>query len=112
MSEKKELLFSVTKKDLEVRSYSSKKAGGQHANRHPNGQVVKHKASGAEGRCQDHRSKAQNLKVALQRLVASKKFKAWARIEAAKATGEIDEQLHRWMQPENMKVETFDPEEE
>jgi len=33
---KKEHLFSVTKKDIEITYYSGRGAGGQHRNRHKN----------------------------------------------------------------------------
>jgi protein subunit release factor A len=46
---KKELLFSVTKKDFNVDYFSGKGAGGQYRNKHQNCVRLKHIESGAYG---------------------------------------------------------------
>jgi len=87
----KEKLFSVTKKDLVIEYFSGTGAGGQHRNRHKNSCRVKHLESGAIGTCQDQRSKLQNTKIAFRRMAESDKFQKWLRIEAARATGELEQ---------------------
>lgn len=86
---KKELLFSVTKKDLILEYFSGTGKGGQHRNKHQNCCRCKHQDSGAVGTCQEHRSKTQNTKIAFRRMVDSKEFQDWLRIEAARAMGQI-----------------------
>ena len=86
---KKELLFSVTKKDLVFEYFSGTGAGGQHRNKHKNSCRCKHSPSGAVGSCQDHRSKEQNTRIAFRRMAESKEFQAWLKLEASRATGEL-----------------------
>jgi len=85
----KELLFSVTKKDLVLEYFSGSGAGGQHRNKCQNSCRCKHPPSGAVGSCQEHRSKIQNTKIAFRRMVQSKEFQEWIRIESARATGQL-----------------------
>jgi len=91
MSTKKEKLFSVTKKDLILDYFSGTGAGGQHRNKCQNSCRCKHPASGAIGVCQEGRSKAQNTRVAFRRMVNSDEFQRWVRIEASRATGELED---------------------
>jgi len=88
---KKELLFSVTKKDLIFEYFSGTGAGGQHRNKHQNCARVKHLPSGAIGTCQEHRSKTQNTKIAFRRMAESEKFQKWIRIEASRMSGKLEE---------------------
>ena len=81
--------------------------GGQHRNKHQNCCRCKHPISGAVGSCQEHRSKIQNTKLAFRRMVQSKMFQEWLKVEAARAMGhtsninnKIDKELIR-----NIKVE-------
>ena len=111
----KELLFSVTAKDLTITYFSGKGGGGQHRNRHKNCVKMVHSDSGATGVGQRERSLTQNKRVAFRTLVDSKKFKAWLKLETSKAlmsTQEkerakkrVDKELENAMQPENIKVE-------
>jgi protein subunit release factor A len=87
----KQILFSVTKKDLVIEYFSGTGNGGQHKNKHQNCCRVKHPPSGAVGLCQEERSKVQNTKKAFRRMVDSDKFQAWLRLETARRTGEIAE---------------------
>jgi len=71
--------------------------------------------SGAIGEGRDQRGQVQNKRVAFQRLAESEKFRAWLKIEAARAMlsqGEswaIKERVEAWMSPENLVVEFFTP---
>lgn len=90
-TEKREKLFSVTKKDLVIEYFSGTGAGGQHRNKCQNSCRCKHPDSGAVGICQDGRSKAENTRVAFKRMVNTDAFQKWVRIEASRVTGELDE---------------------
>ncbi len=115
----KELLFSVTKDDLEISFFSGTGAGGQHRNKHQNCVRMRHPDSGTATQCSEHRSKDQNLRTAFQRLVDDKKFKAWSRKKAAEMmiTKEQREKqklesekpvVDCTIRPDNIKIEVKD----
>ncbi len=87
----RELLFSVTRKDLVLEYFSGTGAGGQHRNKCQNSCRCKHPPSGAVGLSQEERSKEQNTHKAFRRMVASAAFQSWLRVEAARRTGELAE---------------------
>jgi len=74
---KKELLFSVTRKDLKVQTFKSGGKGGQHQNKTDSGVRIIHSESGAVGESREERSQHRNKKIALKRLVKHPKFKIW-----------------------------------
>jgi len=103
----KKKLFSVTKKDLVIEYFSGTGAGGMHRNKCQNSCRVKHPPSRAIGVCQEHRSKVQNTKIAFRRMVDSKEFQNWIRIEASRITGEtaqIEKKIDKELQ-NNVKEE-------
>jgi hypothetical protein len=110
----KELLFSVTKKDLEITYYSGSGAGGQYRNKHQNCCRIKHKETGIIATGQDERSREQNTKNAFRRLCENPKFKTWLKIKTAEALAKsppekpIDEIVDEAMRPENLKIEAVD----
>lgn len=114
----KELLFSVTKKDLDISYYTGTGPGGQHKNKTQNCVRIQHKESGAIATGQDERSRAQNLKNAFLRLTNHPKFKAWMKVKTAEMMAdkdaerrEIERKVDRAMSEANVKVEFYDPEE-
>ena len=116
---KRELLFSVTKKDLEISYFSGTGAGGQHRNKHQNCVRIKHPESGVIVTGQEERSKDQNLKNAFKRLCEHPKFKSWMKIKTAEMLldkeelrREIEEKVEEAMKEENLRIEYYDPEEE
>ena len=107
----RELLFSVTKKDLEISYFSGTGAGGQHRNKHQNCVRMKHPASGATATGQTARSRAANLKAAFKSLVASDKFKTWLQLEISSRLYDeisIEEKVERMMSPENLLIEEIE----
>ncbi len=111
----KELLFSLTKKDFEMQVFRSGGAGGQNQNKVSSGVRFIHKVSGAVGEARDSRDQITNKKHAFERLYSSKKFQAWLKLEIARRNG-LEETVRRkvaeMMQPQNLKIEYFDVEEE
>ncbi len=108
----RELLFSVTKKDLNIQYFSGKGAGGQHRNKSQNCVRMIHPDSGASVIATEQRSRRQNLKMALKRLANQKKFKSWILIKASVVCGEIrdiNKQVDEMMSDENLKIEYFTP---
>jgi hypothetical protein len=103
----KEILFSVTAKDLRFDYYRGSGAGGQHRNKTESAVRCTHPDSGAVGQAEDSRSQHDNKKLAFRRMAESKKFQDWCRLEACRVTGklaEIEEYLDREMAT-NIKVE-------
>ncbi len=104
---KKELLFSVTKKDFIIQTFRSGGKGGQHQNKTDSGVRIIHSASGARGECRNHREQIRNKKEALKRLTNSNKFKLWMnRMVHEVLDGKtIEEKVEEQMIPKNLKVE-------
>ena len=109
----KKLLFSLTKEDFETDTFRSGGKGGQHQNKVESGVRIRHLASGAVGECREFRSQHQNKKAAFERLVSSKEFKLWHKIECSRLLGQIktQEQIEKEvdadMRPENLKIQFF-----
>lgn len=111
MSKHRELLFSVTAKDLEFQATKGSGPGGQHRNKTSTAIRCIHRASGAVGFASDDKSQHRNKRAAFRRMAESKKFQDWIRLEAARRTGElarVEEAVKRAMREENLKVEMHD----
>lgn len=107
----KELLFSVTKNDFEMQTFRAGGSGGQNQNKVNSGVRLIHKASGARGEARDQRSFEQNRRNAFLRLIETKTFKAWHKIETARRLGQlvdIEEQVKKQMNPKNLLIEVKD----
>lgn len=104
----KELLFSVTKKDLEISYFSGTGGGGQHRNKHQNCVKMYHKNSGARSTGQSNKERKSNLKEAFNNLVESQKFKIWLneRIYEEANQISIEKKVKDLMSPENLRIET------
>lgn len=104
---KRELLFSVSKKDLEISYFSGTGAGGQHRNKHQNCVRIYHPESGARSTGQSNRERQSNLKEAFRNLVESPKFKLWHNAKTLELiSGEtLEEKVSKAIQPENLRVE-------
>lgn len=110
MGTKKELVFSVIKKDFEVQTFRSGGKGGQHQNKTDSGVRIIHKDSGAVGESRNHRSQYQNKKEALKRLANSNKFKLWTQKMVFEITGgkSIEQRVDEQLKEENLKIEIVD----
>ena len=107
---KKELLYSLTKKDFELQTFRSGGPGGQNQNKRNTGVRIIHPESGAVGESREHRTQFQNRKAALKRLVAHSKFKIWNNtkcyeIYMGKTLEKIVEEM---MEKKNLKIEVLE----
>lgn len=104
---KRELLFSVTKKDLKISYFSGKGGGGQHRNKHKNCVRIQHHESGAIGTGQSHKERKSNMKEAFENIVNTGKFKIWHnnKIREILEGKKIEEKVNEMMEPENLKIE-------
>lgn len=107
---KKEFLFSITKKDLDVQTFRGSGPGGQHRNKTDSAVRIVHKASTAVGESQTEKSQHRNKRIALKRLVESKKFKIWLNRKVHEITSgkTIEQRVEEAMMPENIRVEARD----
>lgn len=103
----KELLFSVTKKDLDITFFSGTGPGGQNRNKVQNCVRMRHPDSGAHSTGQSNRDRQANLKEAFLTLVNSPTFKIWH----TKKTHElisgktVEQRVMESMVESNLKVE-------
>jgi protein subunit release factor A len=107
---KKEHLFSVTKKDLDIQTFKAGGKGGQNQNKRDTGVRIVHRESGAVGECREERSQLQNKKKAFRRMIEDKKFQLWINRRAyEEIKGKtIRQVVEEQMKPENLKVEVVD----
>ena len=82
------LLFSVTKKDLTRQTFRCPGKGGQNVNKVETGVRFIHPPSGAVGHSCTHRHQHRNEVEAFRRLVDTKEFKAWHKVECARRLGQ------------------------
>lgn len=103
----KKKLFTIHKKEFEIQTFQSGGPGGQHQNKTDSGVRIIHKVSGAVGESRTDKSQHRNKKIALQRLVASVKFKLWiTRISHEIISGEtIEQKIEKLMHSDNIKIE-------
>lgn len=103
----RKLLFSVTKKDLEIDYFSGTGAGGQYRNKHQNCVRIRHKASGAIVTGQSGRDRKSNEREAIRNLAAHPKFKLWhaAMVHAALSGKSLDQRIDEAMRESNLKIE-------
>lgn len=109
----KQILFSVTRADLDVQTFRASGPGGQNVNKRDTGVRIVHRTSGAVGESCDERQQAQNKKIAFHRMVESRTFQSWVKMQAAarlQGFRDAEAKVERDMSPENLKVEFFDPE--
>lgn len=104
----KQLLFSVTKKDLKIETFKSGKSGGQRRDKVSTAVRITHPESKAIGQSQDQRSLEQNKKIAFRRMLDTPEWKKWHRIKSAEMMGILDlieDRVNREMKEENLKIE-------
>lgn len=89
MDNKKELLFSVTKEDCNWSYTKGTGAGGQKRNKTSSAVHCTHKASGAKGYSESSRSQLENKRDAFLKMIETKTFKEWHRMEVMRRTGKL-----------------------
>lgn len=102
------LVFSVTRKDLIIDTFTAGGPGGQHQNRSNTAVRIRHPPSGAAGECRQFRSQHQNLVTALHRMVDSQKFQIWKAKMLWSNPEPADVWVDRMMHPSNLLVMGMD----
>ena len=106
----KQLLFSITQKDLRVDYFRCGGKGGQKVNKTSACCRITHTASGAVGLGKSSRKRSENKREAFRNMAEAKKFKSWLRIEiAARLEGyrDVEHKVDQMMDPKNLKIEVF-----
>lgn len=88
-SSSKQLLFSVTKKDLIRQTFCTGGPGGQHKNATQNGVRFIHEASGARAESGHDRDQFRNERSAFKKLIETPAFKSWHKMECARRMGQV-----------------------
>lgn len=105
----KQLLFSVTKDDVEWQTFRSGGKGGQNQNKVESGARCIHPPSGARAESREFRDQPLNKRAAFRRMTETKEFKAWHKLEVARRLGKItktvDEIVDEQMRSENLRIE-------
>lgn len=106
----RELLFSVTARDLEWEYFRTGGKGGQAQNKTSNGARVHHRPSGAVGESREERSQLQNRRAALKRMTEHPRFTFWVheRVKELDSGKTAEQRVDEQMAPENLKVEVKD----
>lgn len=108
---KKEQLFTIQRKDFKLEFFRAGGKGGQKQNKTSSACRITHPDSGAVGESREERSQTQNRKLAFERLVASKEFKIWLRVEAAarmQGYRDAKAKVEELMKPANLLIEGVD----
>jgi hypothetical protein len=106
----RELLFSVTRKDLDETPIRGSGPGGQHRNKTSTGIRLKHRASGAVAEATDSKSQSTNRVNAFKRLLETPEFKRWYReaVHVAMGRKPLEQELAEAMSPENITTQVLD----
>jgi len=104
---KKELLFSITKKDFKIEYFSGTGRGGQYRNKHQNCVRLHHPDSSVIVTGQSNRERKTNLREALANLVKHPKFRIWynCKVQEVLEGQSIKEKVDKMMKPENLRIE-------
>jgi len=104
----KELLFSVTKDDFEITTFSGTGKGGQNRNKKQKCVRLKHKDTGIITVGQNERSLEQNKKSAFMNMVNHPDFKKYMKLRTSRELGEVydvEQKVEEAMKEENLKIE-------
>ena len=104
---KRELLFSLTKKDFKLQFFRGQGPGGQHRNKNDTAVRITHMESGAVATSQEFKSQNQNKKAALHRLIKTPKFRVWQamKVQEILTKKTVEQRVEEQMDPKNIRVE-------
>lgn len=108
----KEILFSVGASDCEWSYTRGTGNGGQKKNKTNSAVHCMHRPSGAHGYSESSRSQADNKRDAFVKMVNTKEFKEWHRLEYMRRTGEmakIDEYVSNEMKKIKVEIKQNGP---
>jgi protein subunit release factor A len=100
-------LVSVTIADCRVETFRASGHGGQAVNKRDTAVRVTHTPSRATAVSREHRGQLENKRAAFGKMVRSREFQNWLRIESAARLGSrsIDDIVDEQMSPANIRTE-------
>lgn len=103
----RELLLSVTRKDLDIEHYRGSGNGGQNRNVRDTACRIRHRDSGAVAQAEEHRTFDANRKTAFLRLTKHPKFRVWLAemTQIAQGLPSVEQRVEEAMDPKFLKVE-------
>ncbi len=104
----KELLVSVTRNDCQWSYTRGTGAGGQKRNKTSSAVHVFHEPSGARGYSEAGRSQLHNRQDAFRKMVNTREFQRWLKIESARKMGlayDAEKIISEQMQEKNLRIE-------
>ena len=104
----RKLLFSVSAKDFEIQTFTCGGKGGSGKDTSNNGVRLIHPPSGARAEARDSRNQNRNKQAAFLRLLETKEWKLWHKLEVAKQLGYVqkaEDAVAVAMDPQNLKIE-------
>ena len=107
----KQLLFSLNKNDFEITAMRAGGPGGQKQNKTSSAIRIFHPLSGASSESRSERSQSINKKLAFEKLVKTKMFQNWLKLEICRKSGimdEIEQTVNELMEEHNIKTEVKD----
>lgn len=110
MTNAKQRVLHLTRKDFIRQTFRAGGPGGQNQNKRDTGVRFVHPGSGARGESREKRTQKENERLAFRRMAESDRFQKWLRVEHARAIGAIDAAVAEAMRPENLLVEFYTPE--
>lgn len=82
-------ILSITKDDFEIQAIRAGGPGGQKQNKTSSAIRMIHRASGISSVSRDERSQKANMRSAFSKLVKSKEFNAWLKLEICRRDGTL-----------------------
>lgn len=111
--QKRELLFSLTKKDFIIEPYKGSGKGGQHRNKTMSCVRIRHPESGAEAVGTEHREQRRNRALAFRRLTETPRFRIWHKQKVNQllhGERQLEKKVDEAMRSENIRTEIWDTE--
>jgi protein subunit release factor B len=104
---RKELLFSITKKDMVIQYFSGTGPGGQSRNKNQNCVRLRHIESGVVTTGQSNKERKLNLREAFNNLIKHPKFKIWhsRKVHEILSGQTIGEKVDEMMHSQNLRFE-------
>lgn len=102
----RERVLSVTLADCDVQTFRAGGPGGQKQNKTESGVRVVHRASGARGECRETRSQYQNKRTAFLRMIETREFKYWMKMQLGQ-DAHLRAEVERMMWPTNIRTEVW-----